>query len=176
MNNHTQTIIAKRYAIAFLNIYGYNTVLAQIEAYYALNQYLENHSRIIFFLCLPGLDKEIQERGLRSLSERFGLHNTINNLIKIVCAAGRGCYIKKIIHEIIVETEKRANQEKFILTTSHVLSDDKKADITAFLTHQTGHKIILETIIDKSLIAGIRIKSNTHFWEHSIAKKIACIQ
>jgi len=59
----------------------------------------------------------------------------------------------------------------FNITSSHHLDISDLEIIEKFLAFKTGKKIISHHNLNKKLIAGIRLESNTLLWEYSIYKQ-----
>jgi F0F1-type ATP synthase delta subunit len=58
----------------------------------------------------------------------------------------------------------------FHIRTSHSLSKKELGSIEQFLKEATNTQIMYEHHIDKRLIAGIRLESDTLLWEYSVNK------
>ena len=62
------------------------------------------------------------------------------------------------------------------ISSSHDITQQDLDAIERFLVNQTGLSIIYTYAIDKKLIAGIRLQSNTLLWECSINKQLTQIK
>ncbi len=176
MDFFAENIVAKRYAVATLNVYGYKNVLSVLDNYEALYLFLDTHSRILFYFKIPTLDKETILNGMLQLYKRFSIPPAHEALLHTLSSHGRMTLIKNILQHIIDLTKELDHREYFVIKSSHEITETQKTTIINFLQHRTGNCIVPSFILEKKLIAGIKLISKTHLWEESIAKSIKRIQ
>lgn len=63
-----------------------------------------------------------------------------------------------------------------VLRSSHLLTDEQKNTFISCIERLSGKRIFYSFVHDRSLIAGIRIESETMVWEHSISRKLRLIE
>ena len=169
-------MLARRYAQAFLNVYGHELVPEVRERLQHLHRFLSAHSSILFFLTIPTIDDEVKKQGLAFLCEKFELPHCVKKSMFLLLASKRALLLEQMLGFIDVLYNKEHAISSFVIRSAHPLSSSHKEVLVGFLKAQTGHDIVHNYVLDKSLIAGIRMCSDTHLWEHSIARQLREIQ
>jgi F0F1-type ATP synthase delta subunit len=68
--------------------------------------------------------------------------------------------------------KERAGIHDFVIKSAVALSQQEKDQIEKFLARKTGQDNIYTYHVDTRLIAGVRLRSQTLLWEHSIAQQL----
>lgn len=174
--NSLEDIVVKRYALAFLGAFGHVMVIEQYDLWHRLLDFFKKSDRVFFFLKLSSLEKEVKERFLLEVVNRFFDQKTsvkIALLINLLAVHGRTYLIQKIIEKILVLSRVRNGQMGFVVEISHnVEQEDIRALISA-LSVKINKKIFFDTVFNSSLIAGFRVTSDAYRLEKSIVKTVA---
>jgi len=169
MNN--KQIIARKYANAFLNLYINEISEADFSSIKKLEKFFDGHRKAIFFLSIPNISDKKKEKLLGELFEEFGVDKLLKPLMNLLFKQKRIFLIDEVLKHIGLLYKERKNIMMFNITSSHQLDNQDLEIIKKFLAHRTGKKIISEYKIDKSIVAGIRLQSDTLLWEYSIYKQ-----
>ncbi len=172
MKKNKESMIAKKYAQAFLGVFIDTLSLEDMRTMQAAQQFLARHKRALFFLTLPIIDRAVKRDSLISLVDKFGLPASIKKLIDLLLVHKRTFLLRDILGAIITEYQRRYGIVSCTITSSHSLSQRNVEMIKGFLAQETGCDIIYEYKVDNRLIAGIRVQSDTFLWEYSIAKQL----
>ena len=172
MKRNMQTALAKKYAKAFLNVFMDALSWDDIQVINKAQQFLVKNKRITYMLKMPVIDKMIKRQGLAIVCARFALPASIEQLIDLLLEHKRSFLFGTVLRSIVKLYKQRARIMVCIMSSSHELSADEQKSAQQFLARQTGYDIIYEYTIDKALIAGMRLQSDTIRWEHSIAKQL----
>lgn len=62
------------------------------------------------------------------------------------------------------------------IASSHVLTEEQKEALGAFLERASGKRIFYTTAVDRGLIAGVRVEGDSLMWEHSISSQLRAIE
>ena len=62
------------------------------------------------------------------------------------------------------------NVAAFTITSAQELTQNQRTEVEQFLTQGTSKEVIPTYKLNKDLIAGLRMQSNAHLWEHSLKK------
>ena len=81
-----------------------------------------------------------------------------------------------VLKQITLLYKRRNKILSFTISTAHPLTQEAVESVKQFLERVTGCDIIYEYKIDKSLIAGMRLQSETLLWEHSVKKNLQCVR
>lgn len=168
--------IARKYAIAFLNIYinkiNEKDFLNLVTAF----KFLKTHPDVLFFFFLPNLTLSVKNEIINTLFTKFDLNLEFKQLTDFLIENSRAFLFVDILREIILIYQERNSIILFDITSANELKDSDLKDIKYFLERKSGCKVIESYEIDKNLIAGIKAKSTTLLWEYSIAKQMRNIR
>lgn len=172
MNNmNSKSIVASKYAKAFLNVYIQQISIDNLNSIEKLIAFFDVHRKTIFFLSVPNIKRSKKEEILSQLFEKFDLNGPLRPLINILASQKRLFLINEILKYISLFYKKRKNIMMFNISISHKLDTQDLEIIEQFLSIKTGKKIMSQHSVDKNLIAGIRLQSNTLLWEYSIRQQ-----
>lgn len=125
-----------------------------------------------FLLNLSAIAPEEKTKALETvLFEKFQLpKKPFGDLINLLIAHKRSSlmpFILRYLHEIIMEEQ---NIVSFTMSSAQDLTQEQQEHIKKFLAQSTNKTIIYKYTVNKDLIAGLRLQSNTYLWEHSLKK------
>ncbi len=63
-----------------------------------------------------------------------------------------------------------------VVATTQELANSEREALNVFFGQQTKHDMRAQYVIDKTLIAGIALRSDTYAWEYSIKKQLHSIK
>lgn len=170
-----EQILARRYATAFLNVFGDSI---DFDAFMAINEakmFFAERKKVLYFLSLSTLASSEKARIMKQVFTVLDLPESFNILLTLLLHDKRAGLLYDVLQFIVKIYEQRNKIMDFTCTTSHEV--DKKAleIMKRFLAQQTGNDIIYTYQIDKDLIAGIRLQSDTLLWEQSVEKQLRTI-
>lgn len=168
--------IVRRYAQAYCNVFRHDITQEFVERILQLIDFLSTQKRILFFFRLPTLDRSIKQKGITTLCERYELPESFKKLGSLLIDHKRAFLLAHVCSAIVHEYNRVSKREQFIITSYPELGQDQKLVLTQALARQTGNTIMSTFKVDKKLIAGIRMCSNVHVWEFSMAQQIRCLQ
>lgn len=173
MNN--QTILANRYAQAFLN-----TVPLSLEDFKKVQQavyFLEQHPEVFVLLKIPLLDATIKRKALEEkIIQNFGLPKSFIALLDVLVLKKRSELILEVLKSIITIYKKQNNVQLFTICSSSILDETQMDIIKKFLKTKIDATILTTFCQDTNLIAGIRMQSDELQWEYSVAKQLKQIR
>ncbi len=166
------TFIARKYSIAFLNIYIDkidDNIFLNIEK--TLNYLLYNHDVLSFF-SLPNISLTDKTNLIEIFLKKFQLPDEFKNLILLLIKHNRITLITDVLKYISYVYQDMNNSMKFEITSVCKLSKSDINILENFLIKKTGKKIIPVFKINKNLIAGISMQSDSQMWEFSINQQL----
>lgn len=172
MSDLVQVILIKKYAQAFINQFiGQlnHEEMAKIEKFIS---FIRANRQVIFYGQLLFGEKFIRRQAFINLLTNFELNKAFEKLIILLVEHNRLILLADILERIIKLFKDNNNEADFVITSSHNLDTRQLDQIIKFLTEQTGKKINIKTIIDKKLIVGLKIYSDTLGWEYSIRNQL----
>jgi F-type H+-transporting ATPase subunit delta len=170
------TLIAKRYAHAFLNLYINNLTDADfIEVQHAIVFFSQNRP-LLALLKVPHIQSEEKIAALEQvLIANYKLPEVFKKLIALLVHNKRASLILETLEQLKKLYRAHQNIEFYKISSSHVLNGTELKTLQKFLAQKTGRTIFYTYTIDPSLIAGIRMQSNERLWEYSIKKQLASL-
>lgn len=168
----TQSVIAKKYANAFLNVFIDQLSSQTMQQVCLLGDFLVRNHLLLSFLQWPVLSGEVKIKALQDLVHQFSLGKPFERLIILLADQKRLYLIADVLKHICSLHAERRNILHFTIESSHDLTTDECLVIAQFLANITGASIIYDYKVDKNLIAGIRLQSNTHLWQYSIRTQL----
>lgn len=159
---------AKKYAIAFLNLFGSQMVPEDIERIADAAAFLSDHRRAVFLLKVPVIPEKIKKEGLQDFCDRFGLKGEVARLINVLLAHKLPTLLLPVLEGIVAEYNRRRNQVIVTISSAVALDKEQKKILEQFADEQFPGKKTYQYRLDKTLIAGVRLQSETMMWEYSI--------
>lgn len=167
-----EEIIAKKYAKAFLNLFIDEISLAMYQRIVELERFFKARREVLAFLALPHIKSTEKCKALDVVIEKFSLPGSFKRLVAILVESKRVFLFPLVLRYITMIYRQRKGIAAFIIKSSTSLDKQALDSIEQFLAKKTDKKILSEHVLDKSLIAGIRLESDQYLWEYSVAKKL----
>ncbi len=168
--------VAKKYAIAFLNVHGNSFSLSDYHALIKATQYIKKNYFLLVLLSVPTLSKFQKQECLEKFLTAAQAPSLLGHLAHLLLEQQRIELFGAVCEQLINEYQERNNIMPFTIKSSEPLKNDQIALLTAFLAKKTGNTISYSTSIDKKLIAGIRMQSDAFLWEHSIEQQLRALR
>lgn len=170
-------ILSKKYARAFINVYGSIVKNENLEKLNKFKQFLENHKTALFYTQLISANdaNNIIKKEYSDLINKFNLDKCFEKLIYLLISQKRIFLLPDVIQSIKKIIKEKLLIEEFTYVTTTELSDSQIQSITEFLSNRLNKNIIYKTKIDKKLIAGIKLYSDNVGFEKSIAQKLEAL-
>jgi ATP synthase F1 delta subunit len=164
--------LVNKYAHAYLHVSSDQLTTHDVLLYQQVAAFLHTHVRALFLLKVPVIPCQVKREALKEVTTRFRLHVSIQSLIDLLLAHKRAFLLADILDEISRLYHHKKSIHTFTVTSSAELTDDERKNIERFLADKVQGTIMYTYVVDKKLIAGIRLQSETLLWEHSIDKQL----
>ncbi len=175
MNTQDNTL-ARKYAKAFINVFIDKLDTQEMEHVKRLATFLGQHRRVLFYVQLSFLDGETTKKDFLDLLIKFNLDSLFKSLINLLEQQQRLFLLPKILEYIVRLYNEQHGIMEFTIVSSHRLNEPELNQIVDFLSEKTGKKILYTALIDKRLIAGIKLYSDSYGWEHSVRKQLKALR
>lgn len=170
-------ILAKKYAAAFLNIFIHELPDSVLDELEALSAFLHAHEQSLFYLKLACIKSNVKRDVLIKLFARFGLCGIpFERFIGLIALHKRLSLITEIVEQLATLYKERKNIVEVEIKSSIPLNDHEQHIFEKFMERALQKTIRYRAIVDASLIAGVRMQSDTWLWEYSIRQKLAAIK
>lgn len=169
--------ISKKYAIAYLNLYFNQMTDDAISNLIKLKKFLYKNKKFHAYLGIPKLSVETKINFIDRLCKAFNLSENEINFIHVLIKQKRIELINPIFKKIIELYYIQKNIFLVNVCTSCTINDKQKSIIINFVHNLIKKEDIkINFCVDKNLISGIKIKSNTLLWEHSVRKHLKILK
>jgi F-type H+-transporting ATPase subunit delta len=164
--------IADKYAVAFLNVYGDRLTFDDSIKTNEAAQFLHQHPRALFLLKVPVIKQTVKEEGLRNFCRRFALPQVIDHIIDLLLEHKRAYLLADVFKAMVKQYQERHHISNIVIKSSTELPQPYRDEIVQFVDRQISGTKQYRYEVDPTLIAGIRIQSDTMLWEISIDKRL----
>ena len=166
--NRLRDRLARRYARAFLNVFSSSLSPQDLESFKEMARFLTKHSHACFLMELSLLPEQTKIKAVTDLCKQFKLPAFCQKLWMLLIKHQRTSLLPEILYLIVDLHQHDAHIMTFTVSSSVDLSDQQKQKIEKFLhTHVKG-SVSCSYVLDKKLIAGIRLQSDSLLWENSV--------
>lgn len=174
--DNAEVVVSKKYAQAFLNSYTSIISYDDIKHIEQIGSAIKHNKLMTALLKVPSMeDKELQSMIVERI-KNFGFPASMNKVVDLLAQTQRLFLLPAICHWIAVYFRERQRIIQFLVTSSQPLSNIDKEVVGQFLKNNTQSFIESLYQIDRELIAGLRMQSETYLWEKSIAQKLRDVQ
>lgn len=164
--------IIRKYAVAYLHVFGDDFTQADMVQCRRAAEFLKAHRRALFLLKVPLISLEIKKEGLKDFVKKFELPHSMMALVNLLLEHKRAFLLANILLAII-DIYKETNHIHLVTVSSSIALDaQQQKAIEQFLGAQVSGTLLYSYDVDKKLIAGIRLQSDTVLWERSINKRL----
>lgn len=164
--------IADKYAIAFINVYGTKLTFDDILKIEQASLFLQHHNRALFLLRVPMIKRHVKEARLQDFCDRLGLVAPIGHIIRVLLEHQRIQLLEHVFTALVYHYKKRYTIKDITVKSSIELPNEYRQQITRCIDQKIPGTKIYHYTVDPTLIAGIRIQSDTFVWEFSIDKRL----
>lgn len=172
----SEAYLAKKYAQAFFNVYGDQLSDKDFYNICSAGSFFARHKQVLFFLTWPIIETDIKVKAIKQALLVFHLSDPFDKLVDLLATHKRTFLIMLVLDKLCALYKKNNKIMTFSIASSHQLEADQLDILKRFLMGITGQTIMYEYKVDKKLIAGIRMESQTLLWEYSISMQLASMK
>lgn len=167
--------LARRYAVAFLNMYEKKLANSDYSALKKAADFFKEHKQACFLMRLSLLNAQIVKKALLEKRKQFGLSDCFDALFMLIYEHKRTFLLADLFQTILHEADERRGMEFFHISYVGQLLQEKKDRLVAWLQNKTGKTVECRYQEDTGLIAGLRLQSKHYLWETSIRQRLQSI-
>jgi len=172
MIGFSQSPIAKKYAHAYLNVFGDKHTFEDFFSMWRASQFLSEHQNLLFYLSLPMIQDVDKKRFIDLFFDKFHLFDSLKQLFYLLLKNKHAYLAADTLRDIYGLYKIKNNISDLQVTSSSDLSEEKIEEIKNFFIKKTGQRVVVRYSVNPSLIAGVRLQSETHLWDYSIAQQL----
>lgn len=167
-----QTVVAQRYARAFLNVHAAQITESDMLNIIAARDYFIQQKDVLSILDMYDLDEKQFKQCITIFLAKFALISAFEQLIMLLKQKHRLFLFRDILKFIVWEYQAYTRRLYFELSSAINLSEKEWDTIRSFLNKLSGSDNIYKSSVDASLIAGIKAMSGDFLWENSIKSRL----
>ncbi len=164
--------VARKYAAAFLSVahgtFTYDDFMIIDER----KELLLETRAILFYMTLPVIKPHVIDHVMDLLFGGCATAALLKKMTLLLLKHHRIVILPEVLHQIGDLYKKEQRLAQFTITSAQPLGAELQQKLLSYLERETGMKVVPEFGIDRSLIAGVRMQSDTVLWEHSIRKQL----
>lgn len=173
---YSQSIVAKQYAKAYLRECGSSLTLADVVNMKLAVSFFRRHHNFMSLVSLLCVAKQSEFTIIDELFQHFSLPESLKKLVPILINHKRLVLFAHILQDICCLYFILNNLLELTIVTATPLDDQEVAQFEQFFIKLSGKQIISSVLLDKSLIAGVRMQSEFFLWEYSIAARLRTLR
>lgn len=167
-----EKFISLKYANAFYELFSNDLSESQISLLDEFSDLLSEHKNILMYMKLGLIEANESMAELKLLFKNYRLSENFNRLIDLLFKDNRITLLPEILKSIVDLYNKDHNIMVTVLESSQELTDSQKNIFKDFFARVTEKNIKLKEIINKDLIAGVKLYSTTKAWEFNVLRQI----
>jgi F-type H+-transporting ATPase subunit delta len=172
MIGFSQSDLAKKYAHAYLNVYGNQHTFQDFCSLWRASQFLSEHHSLLFYLSLSMIHEVDKKRFIDLFFEKFHLFDSLKQLFYLLLKNKHIFLAADVLRDIYGLYKIKHNIADLQVTSSSDLSEEKIEEIKSFFTKLSGQHVVIRYSVNPGLVAGIRLQTETLLWEYSIAQQL----
>lgn len=172
----SQVPIAKKYAIAYLNVYQNTLNHKDVEAIFTAFSFFKKNHNFMHILSVVTIEKGEMATIFENLIEYFCLPGSLYKLMVLLVKQKRVGYLPDVFQDIYALYKLRNNIIELEIKTADTIDLHAAQTFETFFSQQSGYKIESKIAVDKDLIAGVRLQSDFFLWEYSIASRLKTLE
>lgn len=172
MIGFSRSDIAKKYAQAYLNVCGQEHTYQDFCSMWRAAQFLSEHHSLLFYLSLSMINEIDKKRFIDLFFEKFHLFPSLKQLFYLLLKNKHINLAADTLRDIYALYKIQHNIVDLQVTSAGDLSEKQIEEIRNFFIQRSGQKPFIHHHVNPSLIAGIRLQTETYLWEYSIAQHL----
>lgn len=172
MIGFSQSDVAKKYAHAYLNVFGEDHSFQDFCSMWRAAQFLSEHHSLLFYLSLPMIHEIDKKRFIDLFFEKFHLFDSLKKLFYLLLKNKQIFLAGDTLRDIYGLYKIKHKISDLQVTSSSDLLEEEIEEIKQFFIKLSGQQVVVHYSINPSLIAGVRLQSEYFLWEYSIAQQL----
>ncbi len=165
--------ISLRYARAIVELADKAGRLEKVAAgLEQLNALCLGHDELQAVVRHPGFSVQQRTAIFNELMNRLGHDDLLRPFIGLIIEKGRLPALSGICESVQTLTDEKLGRVRAFATSARPLSAAQCEAVAAVLEKRVGHKVVLETEVDSSLIAGLQVQLGSELFDGSVKGRL----
>lgn len=169
-------ILARRYALAFIRVFDKTLTSTTLTHLEHMSDFIAQHKIIMVALKGPACTIGQQHNMLNILFKHFNLDDCFYELGRLLVYDRRIALLPLVLDWTRKWYMRYHNIATCTIKSSHQLHEKHRELLVKFTEFSIGKKILYNVQLDPTLIAGICLRGETFFWEHSVRRQLQRLQ
>lgn len=169
---YSQSLIAKKYAKAYMAEFGSQLQLSDINAMKSVIRFFKRHHNFMSLVNLLVESERAENVVLDELFDQFLLPTNLKKLIDLLIVHKRLTLFSEVLSDVCCLFFQYNNILEVTIATAIPLENNEREKFENIFKKLSGKTIVSSVVHDPSLIAGVRIQSDLFLWEYSIAARL----
>jgi len=172
----SETIVAKRYAKALFAVAKEKSMIERVEEELrAIVEAVGENPDFQNLLLHPNIEAKTK-LGMMSAILEGKVSDPVWGMLKLLIERGRESILTSLYNDFIDIADEALGQANATVYTPFALNEKEEREIAEGFGRLTGKKIRIETVIDPSLLGGIKVRIGDRLYDGSLAGKLARLQ
>ncbi|OGB86093.1 ATP synthase F1 subunit delta [candidate division TM6 bacterium RIFCSPHIGHO2_12_FULL_38_8] len=169
---YSQSLIAKQYAKAYFQEFGKQLTLDDVEHIKVVLNFFRRHHNFMSLVSLLLEPNKSSNVVIEELFEHFSLPIRLKKLIGILILHKRLIIFAQVLQDICCLYFLANNILEVTITSVEPLENHEREQFENFFKKLSGKSIKSNLIVDRSLIAGVRMQSDLFLWQYCITQRL----
>ncbi|PLT31700.1 F0F1 ATP synthase subunit delta [Peribacillus deserti] len=168
----SNTTVAQRYAVALFQIAKEQNLLVQFEEELrTVRTVFSQNSELQGFLSHPKITIDQKKQFIQSVFG--GASAGVQNTLMLLVERHRENIIPEVAEDFIhLANEERGEAEAKVYSVRPLTDDERQAINSAFAKRVGKQSLIIENIIDRTLLGGVKIRIGNRIFDGSVSGKL----
>lgn len=167
---------ASKYAQAYTNLYLEELTSTGCQNLLKMTKFLNQNKRFYAYLSIPNLPFNEKLKFVGKLTEVFNLTQNQKRLVNLLLINKRIEILATVVQKIIEIFDQHRGITPLQVYTSHEIDEKQKQQIFGFIKNKLKINAVVDFLVNKKLICGVKIKGSTFVWEKSVSKYLNYIK
>lgn len=172
----SQSLLAKKYAKAYLNVFSEDIAVEDIKAVEKFALFLKKSRSAMFLICSVNILHEQKVKVLSKLFEHFNVDRILQKLIVVMLKRNDLCLLPQVLQDVYCLYKDQHDIIDLNIISAELLDEEEEKFFQNFFAKLSGKQLLVSTQIDSSLLAGVRLQSNTFLWDYSVASRLRSLR
>ncbi len=172
-----ENIIGKRYAEALSSSIQEDSRLSSaLENLTDICGIFQEDSQLARFFSNPAISDENKMGFLKDLEGQLEIEPEVKNLLALLVERRKILRLKNVLEFFQVTVDQRLSRVRAQINSAEELSNKQIENLTESLRKITGKDVLVETVVDESLIGGIVLRMGSLVADASVKNRLAIMK
>jgi len=117
-----------------------------------------------------------RQEALAAVLAKLGFHDLLNSFLKLLMAKNRFAWLPLVVQSFGERADRQAGRVRAQVTTARSLAPQLIAEIQASLAKATGREVVITSVEDPSLLAGLVVELAGTVYDSSLRSRLSKLE